>query len=92
MEKKLGSLENPPGWVGGALVVQSSMKKEIEAVITLNAAVCLVKPVGCDASVVQTLQKAKEFAEASEVVNGAYDKVLQLKEVKIGGLNISTLS
>lgn len=75
VEKKLGTLENPPGWVGTALLVQKSMKREIEVVTALNGALCQVKPVACDAAVVSALEKAKASAESSEVTNGAYDKI-----------------
>lgn len=75
VEKKLGTLENPPGWVGTAILVRTSMEKEIEVVTMAFAALDRVKPLSCDDAEVKALESVKEESIQFNIVNESIEKV-----------------
>lgn len=75
VEKKLGTLANPPSWVGTAILINESMKKEVAVVTAAVTALDKVKPLSCNEAVVSQLEDVQLKALADNVKNVAVEKV-----------------
>lgn len=75
VEKKLGTLENPPGWVGTAILIETAMKREIEVVTMAVAALDRVKPLSIGEAEVKSLETVKHMARDFNVINVSVEKV-----------------